>query len=256
MSALQWALLLLGAGVIVMLILLRRREKRMLQPFLRSSDSHLSRMRVVQDAYQPPVSTGGGRASGAEFDQFGVGKPRKRGADTPRIEPALTSNPAPPAPSPPPHLTRPTAATPVAAPGKLPEKLVAFYIAEREGTDIMGSRIHGALQSQGLCFGERKIYHRLQGERPVFSVASLIKPGSLDPAEADGFSTPGLSVFMQLPGPVRPEAAFQDMLRTSRQLAQTLKAQLYDSEQRQLLTEERAHALQAQVEEWARKYAG
>ena len=65
---------------------------------------------------------------------------------------------------------------------------------------------------------------------------------------------PGLSVFMQLPGPVRPVAAFQDMLDTARGLARALHAELYDSEQRAPLTPERERALHEQVETWARRY--
>ena len=85
----------------------------------------------------------------------------------------------------------------------------------------------------------------------MFSVASLVKPGVLDPAEAADFSTPGLSVFMQLPGPGKPEAALSDLLDTARQLARALNAELYDTEQRQPLTPERERVLQAQVRDWA-----
>ena len=88
----------------------------------------------------------------------------------------------------------------------------------------------------------------------MFSVASLVKPGTLDPAEAEGFATPGLSVFLQLPGPLRPVAAFQDMLDTARGLARALNAELYDSEQRAPLSPERERALHEQVEDWARRY--
>ena len=88
----------------------------------------------------------------------------------------------------------------------------------------------------------------------MFSVASLVKPGTHDPAEAEGFATPGLSVFLQLPGPLRPVAAFQDMLDTARGLARALNAELYDSEQRAPLSPERERALHEQVEDWARRY--
>jgi cell division protein ZipA len=137
-----------------------------------------------------------------------------------------------------------------------PEKLIGFYIAEHEGTSILGPKIHAALQAQGLRFGAKNIYHRLEGSNaPLFSIASLTKPGHLDPAEAAGFSTPGLSVFMLLPGPPNPTTAFQDMLRTARNLAAALNAQLYDTELREPLTEERARVLQLHVEEWARRRA-
>jgi cell division protein ZipA len=176
----------------------------------------------------------------AGFDEFGVGKPRRAasGGPPPRTAPTL----APVAP-----------ASPPAAP-QAPEKVIGLYIAEHEGTNILGPKIHAALESRGLRFGARRIYHRFDGEQPIFSVASLVKPGVLDPAEAEGFATPGLSVFMTLPGPLRPVAAFQDMLDTARGLARALNSELYDTEQRAPLSPERERELHEQVEEWARRY--
>jgi cell division protein ZipA len=152
-----------------------------------------------------------------------------------------------------PPRTAPTIAPAPPAP-QAPDKVIGLYIAEHEGTNILGPKIHAALRDRGLRFGAKKIYHRFEGEHAVFSVASLVKPGTLDPAEAEGFATPGLSVFLQLPGPVRPVAAFQDMLDTARGLARALNAELYDTEQRAPLSPERERALHEQVEDWARRY--
>ena len=48
------------------------------------------------------------------------------------------------------------------------EKIVSLLIAEREGTAILGPILHEALESQGLEFGARQIYHRLLNGEPVF----------------------------------------------------------------------------------------
>ena len=77
----------------------------------------------------------------------------------------------------------------------------------------------------------------------VFSVASIAKPGYLDPQDAESFSTPGLVVFMNLPGPEHPEVALDDMLRTTRKLAEWLQADILD-DQREPLSDERIEALQ------------
>lgn len=233
MSTLQWALLLLGVGIAAALIWSSRRERKALERLNAPAPRPASRDWGAAEA--PPAAEGSGDPSGrAAFDEFGVGKPRKAGANStmpPRTAPTVT--PAPP---------------------KVPEKVIGLYIAEHEGTNILGPKIHAALEARGLRFGARKIYHRFEGERPVFSVASLVKPGTLDPAEAEGFATPGLSVFLQLPGPARPVAAFQDMLDTARGLARALNAELYDTEQRAPLSAERERDLHEQVEEWARRY--
>ena len=126
-----------------------------------------------------------------------------------------------------------------------------FYIAEREGTYILGPQLHEALRHQGLHFGERRIYHRLHDGQAVFSVASLLKPGELDPEQAEGFSTPGLSVFMVLPGAQAPATAFDDMLSTAQALARELNARLLDAERRPM-DEARASSLRYEVSEWAR----
>jgi cell division protein ZipA len=240
-SPLQWALLLLGLGIVVLLVWSSRREKKALErmqmpaPPPASRDWGMERAMTIPAA--PPARPEAKPASPTvPFDELGVGKPRKRTA------PEISGDaPASPAPTP----------TPADRP---PDKVVGLYIAEHEGTNILGPKIHAALSDRGLRYGPKKVYHRYDGDQPVFSVASLVKPGALDPAEAEGFATPGLSVFMVLPGPVRPVAAFQDMLDTARGLARALNAELYDSEQRAPLTPERERTLHAQVEDWARRY--
>lgn len=245
MSALQWALLLLGVGIAVLLILSSRREKKALERLSQPAPQPASRdWGMERDVMTRPLEAAepkpGAPVQGTPFDELGVGKPRKRSA------PEVAAAPVPPSVS-------ATAAPPAAAPA-VPQKVIGLYIAEHEGTNILGPKIHAALADRGLRFGAKRAYHRYEGEQAVFSVASLVKPGALDPAEAEGFATPGLSIFMVLPGPVRPVAAFQDMLDTARALARALNAELYDSEERAPLTPERERVLHEQVEDWARRY--
>jgi cell division protein ZipA len=94
------------------------------------------------------------------------------------------------------------------------------------------------------------VYHRLVDGQPVFSVASLLKPGILDPAQSRGFATPGLAVFMVLPGPVPPLEAFQDMLRTAQSLAGALNAEVYDNRKKPL-TSAAILVLRSDVDAWA-----
>lgn len=251
MSALQWALLLLGVGIAVLLIFSSRRERKALERLSARTPVPASRdWGMAEPIARPgapaagseaprPGPPGGSTGSKAGFDEYGVSKPRK----VPTVGVTSTL---------PPGTKAPDLAAPAAA--KVPDKVVGLYIAEHEGTNILGPKIHAALADRGLRYGPKKVYHRYEGEQPVFSVASLVKPGALDPAEAEGFATPGLSIFLVLPGPVRPVAAFQDMLDTARGLARALNAELYDSELRAPLTPERERALHEQVEEWARRY--
>lgn len=228
MSPMQWALLLIGAvAVIAVYVLSRRNAPPARQP----------RRGSVAAPSAPVVGAGDAATKDqldmfsrlGEFDELGVGKPRKR------IDPNFVGSPE------------------AAAAAAIEEKLVVLLIAEREGTAIMGAKIHTALRDHGLVYGDKKIYHRLQDRRPVYSVASLVKPGTLDPADQRNFSTPGLSLFMVLPGPESPTKAVAGMLGTARSLALQLNAEVFDSN-RAPLTHASEQALTQDVAAWARKY--
>lgn len=258
MSVLQWALLILGAAVVLMVYVVSRREKPSAPtnrwPSASNGDSSNARLPAAEQAEL--FSTG-------KFDEFGVGKPRKRGGAPHFAEPQNSlfteGNAAPQAPAgvlptrKAPSIGIPVAPAPVvpAPVVKAEEKIIALLIAEREGTSIFGPKLHASLQQQNLQYGERQIYHRMEQGMIVFSVASLLKPGALDPMQAANFSTPGLSVFMVLPGPIKPVAAFSNMVSAARALASSLNADVYDSK-RQLFDAENEKAQRAEVEAWAR----
>ena len=220
--------------------------------------------------------------NGGQYDEFGVGRPRKRQAPTlggdsgapasvPTERPSVATpthaflrqpssaaaSPAPAAPEPPtpafiraPEPPRPAPA-PKPAPPAMPEKIISLLIAEREGAPILGPKLHRALSAQGLVFGQRQIYHRMNGDRAVFSVASLVKPGVLIPEQAEGFSTPGLSMFLMLPGPTKPVIALQDMIDTAQSLGRALNAEIYDGKKLPL-SAEAIRAMLQEVEDWAK----
>jgi cell division protein ZipA len=242
MGAFQWALLILGVAAVVAVYVYSRRERGKVEP------------RIEPQATEPKASAPSSRqmdifsttSTAGQFDEFGVGKPRRVAPQFggPAGDEDVQSSEG--------DLGAPTAER------QVPEKIVSLLIAEREGTHIYGDQIHAALHAQGLEFGARQIYHRLDksagdGGQPVFSVASLLKPGYLDPAQSKGFTTPGLTVFMVLPGPVPPITAFQDMLATTQALARQLNAEVYDGKRRPLSTTA-ARALQAEVEAYAHEY--
>ena len=141
------------------------------------------------------------------------------------------------------------------APAAAPEKIVALFVAEHEGTKILGTRIHAALAAQGLSYNEKnKAYDRTSGSKALYSVTSLTAPGQLDPAAAADFSTPGLALFMRLPGAPQPAQAFRDMLATAHALSRALNAVVFDAEH-QPLTDDKLRRLAAEVDDWARRYA-
>ena len=223
------------------------------------------------------------------YDEYGVGRPRRRvmpsleagfpqpgAAEEPAapdapIAPWLKTNapstpvvPPPPAPAAPPAAPKPVPPriepkpeprfepkAPPPAAAAVPQKIVSLLLVERDGGAIAGTKLHPALNAQGLHFGAKQIYHRLARNEAVFSVASLVKPGVLLPEAADQFSTRGLQVFMVLPGPVKPLTALHDMLATTQSLARALNADVFDGN-KQPLSSEAMRTLQGEVEEWAK----
>ena len=212
MTPLNWAVLIVGLGAAVLVWWVSRRSR---------AGERTNAGKATDKQLDMFSATG-------QFDEFGVGRPR-------RVAPSLDG--------------APTASQ--AARGQVKQKIVALLIAEHEGTHIFGPQIHDSLKQRGLRFGAKHIYHKLVSGEPVYSVASLLKPGLLDPADAANFSTPGLSIFMVLPGPLPAMTAYREMLTTAQQLAESLNASVYDM-RRQPLTPEAALRIEKDVEQWAR----
>ena len=218
MTPLNWAVLIVGLGAAVVVWWVSRRSS---EP---DELADMTRRKASDKQLDMFTST-------SQFDEFGVGKPRPAKV-APSLDGAPTSS----------QVVR----------GEAPQKIVALLIAEREGTHIFGAQVHSALRQHGLEFGAKQIYHRLADGDAVYSVASLLKPGFIDPADAANFSTPGLSIFMVLPGPLPAVSTFREMLATAQSLAKSLNAGVYDM-RRQPLSPEMTLKLEREVEQWARQ---
>jgi cell division protein ZipA len=238
MNALQWAVLIFGAAAVVAVYWFSRRDKRAMD---RADPAHPEAMLPTAKDRQLDIFGGPNQ----QFDEFGVGKPRRV---APNIGEQNGAAGVEPATEPKTERAPRIGATPATRPR---EKIISLLIAEKEGTHIRGALLHKALRGQGLEFGARQIYHRLQGGEAVFSVASLLKPGVLDPATAQEFTTPGLTLFMILPGPRNPVDAVRDMLDTANGLSAELNAEVFDAK-REPLTRAAERRLIAEVEAWAK----
>ncbi len=114
-----------------------------------------------------------------------------------------------------------------------------------------GSDIFAVLEDLGLNYGDMRIFHHygvgeMKVKKPVFSVANLVEPGIFDPKEREYFTTPGLALFMQLPGPLGGRVAFELMLNTAQRVADVLEGALID-EREQLLTTETIAELRERI---------
>ena len=134
----------------------------------------------------------------------------------------------------------PVPATPPAAPPApkvrpvaLPEKVVTLRLMSRDPAGFPGEALVLALREAGLTHGRYGIFHRVDGTDPeaaVFSVASLVEPGSFDLARLRTDRYPGVSLFMTIPGPADAVQAFDAMVDAGRELASGLGGELLDEQ--------------------------
>ncbi len=118
--------------------------------------------------------------------------------------------------------------------------IIIMNVMAKADRTFAGPELHRALDEVDLQYGEMKIFHHygvgeMSGEEPVFSVANILEPGFIPLETLDELSTPGLCLFMRLPGPLDGSVAFELMLNTGQRLADKLGGELRD-DTRSLLT--------------------
>ena len=108
-------------------------------------------------------------------------------------------------------------------------KIVTIRIVARDKTQFLGDELVLSLRGIGLKHGKFGIFHHLDdNENIIFSVASLVEPGSFDMQNIKKQEIPGISLFLVLSGSFDCIEAFDMMLNTARALANTLKGELLD----------------------------
>ncbi|NJN47127.1 MAG: hypothetical protein HC808_12310 [Candidatus Competibacteraceae bacterium] len=133
--------------------------------------------------------------------------------------------------------------------------LLLTVLAGREGA-FSGSEILATAQDMGLRFHKSGVLDCLSeqapGNKPVFSIAHLREPGVFDLNTIETLNTPGLLVFMHLPGPLEPSEALNFLLSHSQQLADELGGSVCDEHHNRLTTQHMGH-LQSKIGEFERQ---
>ena len=132
------------------------------------------------------------------------------------------------------------------------ELILSLSIMAHTGQLLTGLKIQQVLQSNDFHYGDMHIYHRFpgyaaSGPQTVCSVANIMEPGVLSPDVLEQLETPGLLLFMRLPGPIDERDAFELWINAGRKLAGELDAQLCD-EARNVLTAQETSMLRDKVE--------
>ena len=167
----------------------------------------------------------------------------------PEPPPASEPPPEPPRPAPEPAPV-PDGGPPAAAAEPPPsevgeERIIVLHVAAPGGYLYQGTDLVEALHGAGLRHGEHGIFHRVldtrRGPVALFSAASMLEPGTFDLDRLDQMETPGVALFMQLPGPFDGLSAFDRMLEAARHLARQLDGQLLDGRRCELTRQTLEH---------------
>jgi len=134
------------------------------------------------------------------------------------------------------------------------EELLVLNLLAPRGTRFEGEGIVNALRAQGLRYGDMNIFHRVDPatKAKVFSVANAIEPGTFDLADLDSLRCPGMSFFLQLPGPDDAISAFEDMLEAARKVMVALGGELRD-ENMSVLSGQTAGHMRQRISDYSRR---
>lgn len=109
-----------------------------------------------------------------------------------------------------------------------PRKIVVLRLAAGE-KKIPGDKLREALITEGLTFGKYEIFHRLHPSgTTLFSVASMVEPGSFDLSRMDLMQYPGVTLFLQLPAANAGLPVFENMLECAKNMQSALGGAIQD----------------------------
>ena len=113
------------------------------------------------------------------------------------------------------------------------EMIIMLYVLAKPETTFGGQEILSILEDLGFKYGKMKIFHHygigdIKLDQAVFSVANLVEPGIFEPQRMTDFATPGLVLFMRLPGPFGGRVGFELMLNSAQKMAEVLEGVIKD----------------------------
>lgn len=248
MGSTELRLILLGAGIILIIGIYAWERGKRGRHSARRPLAAITRKRGRFARRQPERRGGAGDMTRAPAGE-GAGTRREpvlggdaRDRSTDRLEPTLapgaagrdepdvTPEPADPGPA-------ARAAAGGSAPA-LPEVLVV-NVSARVGQNFSGDAIMSAARDVGLVPGDMDILHRFDETSGtiLFSMASMVKPGTFPLRSMSEFSTPGLALFAQLPAVRTPLEVYDTLLSAGDRLAALLDGRLQDERRRPLTAE-------------------
>lgn len=115
----------------------------------------------------------------------------------------------------------------VELPPNMQPMIICVNVISPRGSMFSAEKVKASLEATALIYGDMQIYHYFESMGPaqfskkqkVFSVASAVEPGRFNPAKLSSYQTAGLSLFLQLPGPIDGVLAFERMCQLAKYFA-------------------------------------
>jgi cell division protein ZipA len=117
------------------------------------------------------------------------------------------------------------------------EKIISLNVMAPEGYHLEGVELHAIFTQRGYEFCDKGLFQSRYKGRTIFSIVNMVEPGSFDPQNMDTLQTPGVTLFLQLPGPISADVLFEVLLSEASDLARATGAIVHDS-QRSTLTKQ------------------
>ena len=136
------------------------------------------------------------------------------------------------------------------------QEVLVINVMARQG-ELAGNDLLRVMLSCGFRFGDMNIFHRFEQHSGkgslLFSAANVVEPGVFDVDRMEEFSTPGICMFMKLPGPKRPIHAFEIMMDSARKIANLLDADVKD-ENHNVMRQQTAEHYRQRVLDFERRF--
>ncbi|MFT6639324.1 MAG: cell division protein ZipA [Gammaproteobacteria bacterium] len=136
-------------------------------------------------------------------------------------------------------------------------KIVTLHVVAPPNSVLPGDQLLDTFERRGYHYGEMNIFHSMHEGATVFSIAKMVEPGFFDINNPESFQTPGVTLILQLPGPVPADVAFEVLVSEAFEIGNELGATVLD-ERRSTLTKQTVQHMREGIYEYMHreKYFG